>query len=52
MFDGWRPTELALSAGWAVLRGRGAVQWVQLTPAGAQEVARRVGLTMEGTHHG
>lgn len=38
--DGWRPTDEALSTGWAVLRGRGSVQWVQLTPAGMQEIVR------------
>jgi hypothetical protein len=42
--DGWRPTEQSLNAGWALLRGRGAVQWVQLTPAGVEEIAHRIGI--------
>ncbi|WP_028213354.1 phage antirepressor KilAC domain-containing protein [Paraburkholderia mimosarum] len=42
--DGWRVTDEALSDGWAVLRGRGVVRWVQLTPTGAQEIARRLGI--------
>ncbi|MBB3255450.1 hypothetical protein F4827_000343 [Paraburkholderia bannensis] len=41
---GWRATDAALSAGWAVLRGRGVVRWAQLTPTGAQEIARRLGV--------
>jgi hypothetical protein len=42
--DGWRPTEQSMNAGWAVLRGRGVVQWVQLTPAGVEEIAHRIGI--------
>ncbi|KVO03694.1 hypothetical protein WL80_23925 [Burkholderia ubonensis] len=44
--DGWRVTDEALSAGWAVLRGRGVVRWAQITPAGAQEIARRLGVAV------
>ncbi|MEX3941604.1 phage antirepressor KilAC domain-containing protein [Paraburkholderia sp. BR10937] len=44
--DGWRPTETSLNAGWTVLRGRGAVQWVQLTMEGEREIARRLGVAV------
>lgn len=49
--DGWRPTDGGHSAGWVVLRGRGAVQWVQLTPAGVDEIARRIGIATRGQSH-
>ncbi|WP_221623102.1 hypothetical protein, partial [Burkholderia stagnalis] len=31
---------------WAVLRGRGVVRWAQITPAGEQEIARRLGVAV------
>ncbi|WP_425469466.1 phage antirepressor KilAC domain-containing protein [Paraburkholderia azotifigens] len=50
--DGWRALDHSLEAGWAVLRGRGTVQWTQLTAEGAHEVARRLGIETAGSHHG
>lgn len=50
--DGWRPTERALDAGWTVLRGGGSAQWPQITPAGTQEIARRLGIVTGGEHRG
>lgn len=41
--DEWRATDEALRAGWVVMRGARAIRWVQLTPAGVQEINRRLG---------
>lgn len=42
--DGWQATDGALAAGWAVMRGACAIRWAQITEAGRQEVARRIGI--------
>ncbi|QQC63801.1 phage antirepressor KilAC domain-containing protein [Paraburkholderia ginsengisoli] len=41
---GWHATSHALSEGWAVQRGTGAVSWPQITTAGFQELARHLGV--------
>jgi hypothetical protein len=41
--DGWRATDEVLRAGWCVMRGARAIRWVQLTPAGVQEINHRLG---------
>lgn len=46
--DGWQATDGALAAGWAVMRGARAVRWVQLTPAGLQEINRRLAAARGG----
>ncbi|PAJ83940.1 phage antirepressor KilAC domain-containing protein [Burkholderia ubonensis] len=50
--DGWRATDDALAAGWAVMRGARAVRWVQLTAAGAEEIARRIDIAPGGRSRG
>ncbi|SAK48305.1 Phage antirepressor protein KilAC domain protein [Caballeronia hypogeia] len=39
----WKATDKAVSDGWIVMRGREAVAWPQLTPAGRAEIERRLG---------
>ncbi|WP_255219633.1 phage antirepressor KilAC domain-containing protein [Paraburkholderia ginsengisoli] len=47
-FGGGRhATSHALSEGWAVQRGKGAVSWPQITAVGFQELARRLGVNPE-----
>lgn len=46
---GWRATDDAMAAGWAVMRGARAVRWPQLTPAGAKEIASRLGIAVKAT---
>ncbi|MGF6870609.1 hypothetical protein OKW35_000063 [Paraburkholderia sp. MM5477-R1] len=40
----WRATDDALADGWVVQRGPESISWVQLTPSGQGEIARRLGL--------
>lgn len=46
----WKATPEARSRGWVIMRGREAIAWPQLTPAGRAEIERRLETRGNGEH--